>query len=67
MTESELDLQVGDRVRYMEGVHSGGLRRGQVGTITRIFSDGTSGPLRADVQFDDGLEPGISIALLQPA
>jgi hypothetical protein len=61
------DFQVGDRVRYVEGILSGGLRRGQVGTITRIFTDGTSGPLRADVMFDDGVEPGVSIALLDLA
>jgi hypothetical protein len=56
------DFQGGDRVRYVEGIHSGGPRR--VGTISRIFTDGTSGPLRADVKFDDGIEPGVSIALL---
>jgi hypothetical protein len=61
------DFQVGDRVRYVEGIRSGGARRGQVGTISRIFTDGTSGPLRADVNFDDGIEPGVSIALLDLA
>jgi hypothetical protein len=61
------DFQVGDRVRYVEGIRSGGPRRGQVGTISRIFTDGASGPLRADVKFDDGTEPGVSIALLDLA
>jgi hypothetical protein len=61
------ELQVGDRVRYMVGLHSGALRRGQIGTITRIFTDGTSGPLQGDVEFDDGVEPGVSIALLELA
>lgn len=61
------DVQIGDRVRYVEGIRSGGPRRGQVGTITRIFTDGTSGPLRADVKFDDGVEPGVSVALLDLA
>jgi hypothetical protein len=61
------ELRVGDRIRYMEGLQSGALRRGQIGTITRIFTDGTSGPLRADVGFDDGIDAGVSIALLELA
>jgi hypothetical protein len=61
------DFQIGDRVRYVEGIRSSGLRRGQVGTIIRIFTDGTSGPLRADVKFDDEVEAGVSIALLDLA
>jgi hypothetical protein len=64
---SDSSLQVGDRVRYVEGLISGAKRRGQVGTITNIFSDGTSGPLHADVEFDDGVELGISIAVLELA
>ena len=67
MTDPSTDFQVGDRVRYVEGVRSGCLRRGQAGTITRIFTDGTSGTLRADIRFDDGVEPGVSIALLDLA
>ena len=51
------DFQIGDRVRYVEGIRNGGLRRRQVGTITRIFTDGTSGPLWADVKFEDVVEP----------
>lgn len=67
MADPSTDFHVGDRVRYVEGVLSGGPRKGQVGTITRIFTDGTSGPLRADIKFDDGVEPGVSIALLDLA
>jgi hypothetical protein len=66
-SDPSTDFQVGDRVRYVEGIRSGGLRRGQVGTVTRIFIDGTNGPLRADVKFDDGIESGVSIALLDLA
>lgn len=67
MASDPADFRVGDRVRYIEGTMSWGVRRGQVGTITAVFSDGTSGPLRADVMFDDGLERGVSAALLEVA
>ena len=67
MTEFGLDLQVGDRVRYIEGTTSWATRRGEVGTITAISADGTSGSLRADIMFDDGVESGVSVALLELA
>ena len=67
MVDSSGELQVGDRVQYIEGTMSWGARRGQVGTVTTIFPDGPSGPSRADVQFDDGIEQGVSIALLELA
>jgi hypothetical protein len=60
-------LQVGDRVRYVEGLISGAKRKGAVGTITSVFSDGTGSPFRADVEFDDGVEEGVSVALLELA
>ena len=60
-------FHVGDRIRYIEGTTSAASRRGQVGTITATFSVGTDGPQRADVMFDDGLERGISLAMVKDA
>ena len=59
---TDIRLQIGDRVRYLEGLVSGTRRRGQVGTIANMYS--AEGALRADVEFDDGTERGVSIALL---
>jgi hypothetical protein len=67
MASNPTDFCVGDRVRYIEGTVSLALRKGQTGTVTAIFSDGTGGPLRADVMFDDGVECGVNAALLEIA
>jgi hypothetical protein len=67
MTDFAIDFQVNDRVRYREGTMSWGARKGQCGTVTAIFSDGTSGPGRADVKFEDGVERGVCVALLEGA
>lgn len=67
MASTSTELQVGDRVRYREGTQSWAARKGQVGTITAIFSNGTSGPRRADVLFEDGLERGANLVLLEHA
>jgi hypothetical protein len=61
MIESSSDLRVGDRVRYMAGTISGAARKGEVGTIVAISSDRTG----VDVTFDDGLERGVTAALLE--
>ena len=60
-------FHVGDRIRYIEGTMSAASRRGQIGTIAATFSAGTDGPQRADVMFDDGLERGISLAMVKDA
>lgn len=67
MADLSADFRVGDRVQYVEGTVSWGARKGQVGTVAAIFSGGTSGPHRADVKFEDGVERGVSIALLELA
>lgn len=67
MADLPTDFQIGDRVQYIEGTVSWGARKGQIGTVTAIYSDGTSGPSRADVQFDDEIERDVSIALLELA
>lgn len=58
---SDSSLQVGDRVRYVERLISGVKRRGQVGTITNTFPDGTSGPLGADIEFDDASSKALAL------
>lgn len=67
MADLTHNFRVGDRVQYVEGTVSWGARKGQVGTLTALFSDGTGGPHRADVMFEDGLERGVSVALLELA
>ena len=65
MASPSTEYRVGDRVRYRDGTQSWAARKRQVGTITAIFTDGTSGPGRADIFFDDGLERGANLALLE--
>jgi hypothetical protein len=67
MIDAPIKLRVGDRIRYAEGTMSSIVRKGEAGVITAIFSDGTSGPQRADVMFEDGLERGVSLALFNLA
>jgi|SoiMethySBSTD1v2_1073268.scaffolds.fasta_scaffold546236_3 hypothetical protein len=63
MIESSSELRVGDRVRYAAGTVSGAARKGEAGTIVAISSDRTG----VDVMFDDGLERGVTAALLELA
>lgn len=63
MIESSSNLRVGDRVRYVAGTISGAARKGEAGTIVAISSDRTG----VDVMFDDGLERGVTAALLELA
>ena len=65
MASPSTEYRVGDRVRYREGTQSWTAGKRQVGTITAIFTDGTSGPGSADIIFDDGLEKGANLALLE--
>lgn len=65
MASPPTEYRVGDRVRYREGTQSWAARKRQVGTIIAIFTDGTNGPGRADIFFDDGLEKRANLALLE--
>ena len=60
MAGTSTEYQVGDRDCYREGTQSWAARKRQVGTITAIFADGISGPGRADIFFDDGIEGALT-------
>jgi len=63
MTDAWPGLRIGDRVRYVDGTVSGTARKGEIGTIAGMSSDRTG----VDVMFDDGLERGVTVALLELA
>ena len=67
MASTFVVAQIGDRVRYLSGTMSSAARKGQIGIITAVFSDRANGLLRADIMFDDGLERGVSLALMELA
>lgn len=56
-----MEFEVGDEVKYKEGLPAGGVRWKQVGTITRIFEVPTGIGPYVDIQFADGKDEGISV------
>ena len=66
MANELFQLQVGDRVKFREGA-AGPARRSEIGIVTAVFSDETTGAFRANVRFSDGVQPGVKVDQLERA
>ena len=62
-----MNIKVGDRVRYKEGLWSGAQRRNQVGTVLRVQTVPTGAGPHVDIQFGDGIDQGISVHQIERA
>jgi len=58
-------LKVGERVKFREGAAGRASRGGEIGIVTAVFSDETTGAFRANVRFSDGVQPGVRIDQLE--